>query len=95
MAAIRTDFGSGNSHLNPGGSGGSPSLATVLRDIATDLAAVNGSAPASSIGAAIAAFTDPPASGEMATLRTRVNEIRAAVLELQGGRHVSLLTTAP
>lgn len=30
---------------------------------------------AASAGAALGAFTDPPAAGEMATLRTRVNEL--------------------
>ena len=39
MAAIKTTFGVGGSGLTPKGSG-SPTLATALRDIADDLAAL-------------------------------------------------------
>ncbi len=39
MAAITTRFGSGGANLVPGGSGGQPSLADALRDIADDVAA--------------------------------------------------------
>jgi hypothetical protein len=45
MTTIKTDFGSGGANLNPGGSGGVPDLATTLRDIADDLAAVSGGDP--------------------------------------------------
>lgn len=40
MAEITTRFGSGGANLAPGGSAGSPDLATALRDIADDLAAL-------------------------------------------------------
>ena len=40
MASITINFGVGGSNLIPGGAGGNPSLATVLRDIADDLAAL-------------------------------------------------------
>jgi hypothetical protein len=42
MAAISRRFGSGGANLAPGGSGGQPPLADVLRDIADDLAALKG-----------------------------------------------------
>jgi hypothetical protein len=86
MAAITTEFGSGGSNLTPG-AGGEPSLATALRDVATDLGTLKGatiSAPA------LAAFTDPPSAAEMALLRTLVNEIRAALISTAGQ---TLLTT--
>lgn len=37
MANITTSFGVGGANLAPGGSAGSPDLATTLRDIADDL----------------------------------------------------------
>lgn len=40
MANIKTSFGSGGANLAPGGTNGTPSLATALRDVADDLAAV-------------------------------------------------------
>lgn len=40
MAAIKTDFGAGGANLAPGGAAGSPDLATALRDMADDLAAL-------------------------------------------------------
>mgnify|MGYP001606871411 CR=1 FL=1 len=40
MATILTTFGSGGANLVPGGTGGSPSLATSLRDAADDLATI-------------------------------------------------------
>jgi hypothetical protein len=46
MAEITTRFGSGGSNLTPGGSSGSPDLATALRDIADDLAALKPTAVA-------------------------------------------------
>jgi hypothetical protein len=78
MAAIKTDFGTGGSNLTPGGSSGSPSLAEALRDVADDLAALKPAAPtAVTVGADIAAFTDPPSAAEMALLRTFVNALKA------------------
>lgn len=76
MAAIKTDFGTGGSNLTPSGSSGSPSLAEALRDIADDLAALKPTAPAATVGADIAAFSDPPLAAEMATLRTFVNALK-------------------
>lgn len=37
MATIKTSFGSGGGNVAPGGSAGTPDLATALRDIADDL----------------------------------------------------------
>jgi proteasome assembly chaperone (PAC2) family protein len=100
MAAIATSFGTGGSGLQPGGSGGVPSLATALRDIALDLAAIKGAAPVATItGVALPAFTDPPSAVEMAAVRALVNELRASAIEVRAARvtgaGVTLLTTAP
>lgn len=40
MTAIKTTYGRGGSALTPGRSAGQPDLATTLREIATDLAAL-------------------------------------------------------
>jgi hypothetical protein len=79
MAGIGKDFASGGSGLTPGSSG-EPSLATVLRDIATDLQSLKPGATIAPITApALAAFTDPPTAAEMALLRTLVNEMRTRI----------------
>jgi hypothetical protein len=38
MAEIKEDYGTGGANVAPGGSAGTPDLATTLRDIADDLA---------------------------------------------------------
>lgn len=40
MTAIKTTFGEGGANLPPAAAGGSPDLATTLREIADDLAAL-------------------------------------------------------
>lgn len=62
MAAIPTTFGEGGANLSPRGNG-TPTLATALRDVATDLSALKGAAPAaySAPGAPPAVATAPPA----------------------------------
>lgn len=78
MAAISPRFGSGGANLVPGGSGGSPTLADTLRDIADDLAA-----------AKPAAITAPDASAayganEQALLnaiKVQLNALAAVVLK--------------
>ncbi|NUP12891.1 MAG: hypothetical protein HOW73_43180 [Polyangiaceae bacterium] len=40
MAVITTRFGEGGANMAPGGAAGLPDLATVLRDVADDLAAL-------------------------------------------------------
>jgi len=83
MAAITERFGSGGANLSPGKSGGDPTLATALRDVADDLAALQPTAVAAPVTeAALPAFTDGPTAGEMAALRALVNELRATVIEL-------------
>lgn len=93
MANITTEFGSGGSNLVPGASG-EPSLATALRDIATDLETLNGGGVA--VGAitapALAAFTDPPSAAEMNLLRVLVNQIRARLIGAGSGGAGALLT---
>lgn len=72
---IKSDYGDGGAQLTPGASG-TPSLATVLRGVADDLAGVKGATIAAP---ATLAFTDPPSAAEMALLRTLVNEMRTAL----------------
>lgn len=43
MATINANFGFGGSNLTPGDGAGSPSLATVLRDMADDFTAIHAS----------------------------------------------------
>jgi len=87
MATIKADYAEGKHSDASSGNDSDPPLATVLRDVADDLAAVAGAAAGdaltATVGAALPAFTDPPSAAEMGVLRTRVNEIRTAVLELQ------------
>ncbi len=115
MTAISTHFGSGGANLVPGRSGGEPTLAETLRDIADDLDALaSGPAVANveplrdatevdllalqaaavtdyqaitsdsvAVDGALAAFTDPPTAGEMAALRSLVNQLRTVILNLQ------------
>ena len=65
MAAIKIDYGSGGGHMSPTGHDDQPSLASVLRDIADDLA------DRSTIASADAS--------DLATAITLVNEIKAAM----------------
>lgn len=100
MSMITKDYGSGGAGLNPGGGASSgngskrhPALAKVLRDIATDLAAVKTAVndglaivsadPTAIGGGALGAFTDPPSAAEMAALRALVNEERVTGQELR------------
>jgi hypothetical protein len=56
MVAIGKRFGAGGQNLQPGGSGGAPTLAMALRDIADDLAGIRPAAlAAATVGAALAA----------------------------------------
>lgn len=83
MAVIPRNFGEGGAYLVPGDGGGRPSLATILRDIVTDLHTLNetSSGITTPITApALPAFTDPPTAAEMAALRTLVNQIRAHLM---------------
>lgn len=86
MATITVNYGSGGGHVAPFGHDSQPPLATVLRDIADDLASCKGATIAAP---ALLAFTDPPSAAEMALLRTLVNEIRSALITTAG---TSLLT---
>lgn len=91
MATIKVNFGEGGANLVPQGTGGEPTLAGALRDIADDLALVV--APAT----APAALTSPTAgagSGADATtfngaecdaLRADVAAIHAILTAIGGG----------
>lgn len=87
MATINADYAEGKHSDASSGNDSDPPLATVLRDIADDLGTLQGAAAGDelveAVGGALPAFTDPPSAAEMATLRTRVNELRLAVLEIQ------------
>ncbi len=72
MAAISLQFGSGGANLVPGGNGGTPSLATALRDIADDLA-----------GLQVAEIVSPDATDD-ATTWVLVNEIKTALNAVNG-----------
>lgn len=85
MTAIKTSFGSGGAGLTPGGSSGNPDLATTLREIADDLAAINAAAAKKAlVGAPLAADADLP---------TCVARVNAIVLALNAGAGVTLTTT--
>lgn len=80
MAAIAERFGSGGANLVPGGSAGVPSLASALRDIADDLAALQPMA-----------VVTPDAGGAYgANEQALLNELKAKVDALAA---VVLLTT--
>ena len=74
---IPSTFGEGGAHLTPAGSSGDPNLKTILQQLATKANAVTGTATITA--PALPAFTDPPTAGEMAALRTLVNQIRTAL----------------
>ena len=93
MAGISTRFGSGGSGLTPGGSSGTPDLATVLRDIADDLAGIQAAAPEGDDVAAVelpdaGAAWDGDAQALVNQLKVGVNALAAAVNNLR-----SLLAT--
>lgn len=67
MAVIKKNFGYGGANVVPLGSGGSPTLAEALRDIADDLA-----------GKEIAAILSADAT-DLASAITLVNEIKGAI----------------
>ena len=64
MAAIAINFGTGGANLVPGRSGGVPTLADALRDVADDL-----------LGTQVAAIVAANAV-DLATALTLVNEIK-------------------
>lgn len=78
MAAITVRFGTGHANLAPGGNQGNPSLVTVLRDIADDLA--NGQV------ATIASID----ATDLAEVLTLANEIKASLNVVAGQ---TILTT--
>jgi len=69
MAAIPENFGSGGANLAPGGSAGSPDLATALREVADDLAALQPTAVA----------TPDAGAAYGANEQTLINELKAKV----------------
>lgn len=78
MAKISADYGDGSFSDRFTDSTRNPPLGTVLQDVAEDLQTLTG-AGGNSVGGDLPAFTNPPTAGEMATLRTRVNEILAYI----------------
>lgn len=82
MAKIPTNFGSGGSHLTPGGAAGSPSLAEALRDIADDLAAVK---PAPITAADAGAAYGPAEQALLNALKAQINAIAVAPMKTTKG----------
>ena len=78
MAEITTRFGSGGANLAPGGSAGSPDLATALRDIADDLAALQPSAVATPDAGATYGANEQALLNE---LKAKVDALAAVVLK--------------
>ena len=88
MAAISTRFGSGGSGLTPGGSAGTPDLATILRDVADDLAGLQVAAPEGDDVAAVdladaGAAWDGDAQALVNQLKVGVNALATAVNNLR------------
>lgn len=73
MAVIKKNFGYGGGNVVPLGSGGSPTLADVLRDIADDLALTQ-----------VATIVSADAT-DLASAITLVNEIKGALNAIAGG----------
>jgi hypothetical protein len=82
MAAITTDFGYGGQNLVPYESGGAPTLAGALRDVADDFT-----------GLQIAAIVSADAT-DLATVQTLANEIKAAINATAVGTYTLLTTKA-
>jgi len=78
MAAISENFGSGGSNLAPGGSAGSPDLATALREIADDLEALQPSAVATPDAGASYGANEQALINE---LKAKVDALAAVVLK--------------
>lgn len=80
---IPKTFGEGGAHLTSGDSSGLPDLKSILEELAE---AVNGltagaaGPPATITAPALSPFSDPPTSAQMESLRTLVNQIRAALV---------------
>lgn len=94
MAAIPANFGYGGSGLVPLKSGGTPTLATILRDIADDLADAIGTVPAGltspTAGNGAGADGTTFSGAQCDALRADVAALHA-ILTTMGG--ITLLTT--
>lgn len=73
MAVIKVNFGEGGANLVPLGTGGEPTLAVALRDIADDLVLTK---------VAVIASGD---ATDLASAIVLVNEIKAALNAISGG----------
>jgi len=78
MAAITEQFGSGGANLAPGGAAGSPDLATALRDVADDLAALKPTAVATPDAGATYGANEQALINE---LKAKVDALAAVVLK--------------
>jgi len=78
MAAISENFGSGGANLAPGGSAGSPDLATALQEIADDLAALQPTAVATPDAGASYGANEQALINE---LKAKVDALAAVVLK--------------
>lgn len=82
MAIIKADFGEGGANLVPQGTGGSPTLATALRDIADDLALTKVATIASADAATQSASY---VQADVQSIATLANEIKTALNAIAGG----------
>ncbi len=82
MAKISKRFGSGGANLVPGGAGGQPALADVLRDVADDLAALK---PAPVVAADASAAYGAGEQALLNELKAKVNAMAAVVLKTTKG----------
>ena len=78
MAAISENFGSGGANLAPGGSAGSPDLATALREVADDLAAMQPTVVATPDAGATYGANEQALINE---LKAKVDALAAVVLK--------------
>lgn len=79
MSEIKSTYGEGAISDKSHGGETEPPLATVLQEIADDLETLDLGEVAAIEAADLAAFTNPPTVGEMAALRTLVNEIKTKI----------------
>lgn len=77
MAKIKKDFGEGGANTVPGGSGGEPTLAESLRDVADDLESLQPAVVAHADAAHAAGAN--PTKAEFDALVDLVNEMKASV----------------
>jgi hypothetical protein len=86
MSAIPTNFGQGGANLSPQDAQGAPSLVTVLREVADDLAAVGVPVPAWDAGVAVSAnAVTLPTAGHVIAVHVTAAGVTGIVNQLSTG----------